>query len=191
MKRISVITQSKRNNELLDVVVENGKTLDDIVKDAWTENGDHDIFVDCDQDSVLIQTGENLKGKLYLFEISSILNLNPYALFPVVTLDEKGVILTQAFGNQESVDLTLSTSLAHYFSRSRNRIWKKGEQSGHTQEIIKVMYSETRNIFVFVVRQNVAACHTGYYSCFFTKLTENGPENIYKEKKFEPEKVYS
>lgn len=190
MKSISVITQSKKNKGLLDLVILNSMSLDNIVKDLWLHNESSRIFIDCDQDSILVQTENDQKEKLSLFEISSMLNLNPYHIFPVVTIDESGTVLMQAFGSQHSLDLSLSTGFAHYFSRSRARMWKKGEESGHTQKILKVLYSENRETFVFVVGQHIAACHTGYYSCYFTKLTENGPEIIYKEKKFEPEKAY-
>jgi phosphoribosyl-ATP pyrophosphohydrolase/phosphoribosyl-AMP cyclohydrolase len=78
-----------------------------------------------------------------------------------------------AYMNKEAVSLTLSTNYAHYFSRSKQRIWKKGESSGHTQEVVSVLLDCDNDTLLLKVNQNGVACHTGRKSCFFTDLNTN------------------
>ncbi|EMY23290.1 phosphoribosyl-AMP cyclohydrolase [Leptospira interrogans serovar Australis str. 200703203] len=93
-------------------------------------------------------------------------------MVPVVAIDLQGQILMQAFGNEESQTLSLKTGYAHYFSRSRNQLWKKGDTSGHTQKILQILSPTDRSFLVYQVEQEVAACHEGYYSCFFRERIE-------------------
>ena len=92
-------------------------------------------------------------------------------MVPVIVQDYKNnEVLMLAYMNKEALDLTLSTNFAHYFSRSRQRMWKKGESSGHTQEI-KDIYMDCNNDTILIkVEQKGVACHTGRKSCFFTHL---------------------
>ncbi len=92
-------------------------------------------------------------------------------LIPVVAQDYKtNEVLMLAYMNKESLSLSLETKFAHYFSRSRQRLWKKGESSGHTQKIKDVLVDCDNDTLVLKVEQNGVACHTGRKSCFFTKL---------------------
>lgn len=144
---------------------------------------------DCDEDAYIIQ--KNFPPDPELGRISELpIELEIELLYPIIAQDKTGNILMTAFGNKYSLQQTLSTGLAHYFSRSRNKIWKKGEESGHTQKIITVEYSRLYKYFVFKVEQNIAACHTGFYSCFYRKKQYDSILNIYSEKLFQPEKVY-
>lgn len=82
-------------------------------------------------------------------------------------------VLMLGFLNKEALELTLKTGFVHYFSRSKNRIWKKGETSGNTQ-LLKEAYIDCDNdSFLFLVEQKGAACHTGSKSCFYSKLDSN------------------
>ncbi|MBO5525744.1 MAG: bifunctional phosphoribosyl-AMP cyclohydrolase/phosphoribosyl-ATP diphosphatase HisIE [Clostridia bacterium] len=83
-----------------------------------------------------------------------------------------GEVLMQAYMNQEAFDLTLSTGYAHYWSRSRQKLWKKGEESGHLQEVEGIYLDCDRDCVLLKIKQTGAACHTGNYSCFFTPLKE-------------------
>jgi phosphoribosyl-AMP cyclohydrolase len=111
-------------------------------------------------------------------------------LVPAIMQDAKnGEILMFAFMNRESLKKTLQTGLATYWSRSRNSLWIKGETSGHTQEVREVYFDCDHDCLLFKIQQNVAACHTGYRSCFFNKI-EDGKVVTVGEKVFEEEKVY-
>jgi len=93
------------------------------------------------------------------------------SLLPVVVQDvNSNEVLMMAYMNKEALSLSLSTKTAHYFSRSKQRIWKKGESSGHTQEIVSFYIDCDNDTLLIKVVQNGVACHTGRRSCFFTEL---------------------
>jgi phosphoribosyl-AMP cyclohydrolase len=100
-------------------------------------------------------------------------------------------VLMVAYMNREALQKTLETRKAHYFSTSRNKLWLKGESSGHTQEVQEVFTDCDEDAVLLKVKQNGGACHEGYYSCFFRKIEENGEDLVLvKEKIFEPENIY-
>ena len=95
-----------------------------------------------------------------------------------------------AFINEESWKLTLETGIVHYWSRSRSKLWKKGESSGNIQEVKEIRVDCDNDCVLIKVNQiGDAACHTGYQSCFFRKVEGN---NLIVDGKrvFDPEKVY-
>ena len=88
-------------------------------------------------------------------------------LIPVVVQDaESKEVLMLAYANEEALAKTLSTGYAHYWSRSRNKLWMKGETSGHTQKIKKVIADCHYDTLLYVVEQKGPACHTGEDTCF-------------------------
>ena len=87
---------------------------------------------------------------------------------------ESGEVLMQAYMNREAFDKTLETGYAHYWSRSRQKLWKKGEESGHLQKVIGVYLDCESDCVLLKVQQTGAACHTGNYTCFFTPVRECG-----------------
>ncbi len=90
-------------------------------------------------------------------------------LIPVIAQEANtGEVLMLAYANEEAYRLTLSTGYAHYFSRSRKRLWKKGEESGHLQKIEAVQIDCDGDTLLYRVIQSGPACHTGRKSCFFT-----------------------
>jgi phosphoribosyl-ATP pyrophosphohydrolase/phosphoribosyl-AMP cyclohydrolase len=92
-------------------------------------------------------------------------------LLPVIVQDStNNEVLMMAYMNREALELSLQTKIAHYFSRSKQRIWKKGESSGHTQEIESFFIDCDNDTLLIKVKQNGVACHTGRRSCFFTEL---------------------
>ena len=101
-------------------------------------------------------------------------------------------VLMVAFMNQEAWEETLATRRACYFSRSRNRLWRKGEESGNVQLIKEILVDCDRDAVVLKVEQvGGAACHTGYNSCFYTRINADGSETITKDAKvFDPDTVY-
>ncbi|OHD69074.1 MAG: phosphoribosyl-AMP cyclohydrolase [Spirochaetes bacterium RBG_16_49_21] len=112
-------------------------------------------------------------------------------IVPVIAQDyETGRVLMLAYMNQEAWELTLSTGIAHYWSRSRGRIWKKGETSGNKQEVKEVRVDCDCDAVLIKVNQiGGAACHEGYRSCFYRKIEGEALE-IDEEKIFDPENVY-
>ncbi|MBI5206819.1 MAG: phosphoribosyl-AMP cyclohydrolase [Candidatus Firestonebacteria bacterium] len=113
-------------------------------------------------------------------------------LIPVIVQDWKtNEILMLAFMNNEAWEKTKETGKACYFSRSRNKLWVKGEHSGHFQ-IVKEIYidCDEDTILLKVDQIGGAACHTGYNSCFFRKIFGNETKIIKDKKVFDPEKVY-
>jgi phosphoribosyl-ATP pyrophosphohydrolase/phosphoribosyl-AMP cyclohydrolase len=106
-------------------------------------------------------------------------------LLPVVVQDWKsGEVLMVAYMDRKALELTLSTGFAHYFSRTRNRIWKKGEQSGNLQRVKEVLIDCDGDTLLLKVEQKGVACHTGRRSCFFRKL-ESGEEVLPVEQRIE------
>ena len=92
-------------------------------------------------------------------------------LLPVIVQDvQNNEVLMMAFMNKESLELSLSTKIAHYYSRSRQRLWKKGESSGHIQTIHSFNIDCDNDTLLIKVTQQGVACHTGRRSCFFTEL---------------------
>ena len=96
-------------------------------------------------------------------------------LVPVITQDEdSGKVLMLAYAKQEQIDKTLKTNIAHYYSRSRNREWIKGETSGNVQNVVKVMTDCDSDAILYIVKQKGNACHTGRFSCFYRVINEEG-----------------
>ena len=120
-------------------------------------------------------------------------NKSADALIPVIVQEaQTGDILMLAYINEEAWDMTLDSGYATYWSRSRNKLWKKGESSGNLQEIIDIFLDCDKDTVLFKVKQiGGAACHTGYKSCFFTKLNKDGTGVIEGERIFDPDKVYN
>lgn len=110
----------------------------------------------------------------------SAINWENAPLLPVVVQDvESNEVLMLAYMNEEALNLTLQSGLAHYFSRSREKLWKKGESSGHFQHV-KEAYLDCDNdtLLLKVIQDGKVACHTGRVSCFFNRIdTEEIPKD--------------
>lgn len=95
-------------------------------------------------------------------------------LLPAIAQDaETGQVLMLAWMNAEAWQETLATARAAYFSRSRGRLWRKGEESGHSQEVVELRTDCDADTILLRVRQTGAACHEGYASCFFRRWDAN------------------
>ena len=112
-------------------------------------------------------------------------------LLPAIVQDAaSGEILMLAYINKKSWDKTLESGKAHFWSRSRNKLWLKGESSGHVQLIKEIFVDCDLDTVVFKVEQlGGAACHKGYRSCFFRRVQPDGLE-IMGEPVFDPAEVY-
>ena len=112
-------------------------------------------------------------------------------ILPAIAQDaDTGQVLMLAYMNAESFHETLASGRAVYYSRRRGRLWRKGEESGHWQEVVGVFIDCDRDTILLRVRQvGGAACHQGYASCFFRQVTPQGLE-VVAERVFDPAQVY-
>ena len=127
--------------------------------------------------------------------------MNPDVVLDEVTYNDKGLVsaiaqdhetgevLMLAYMNENTLRQTLETGIMTYWSRSRQKVWVKGETSGNTQEVKDVRVDCDGDALLFQVEQNGAACHTGYYSCFYRRL-DDGTLEEEGERVFDPEDVY-
>ena len=121
-------------------------------------------------------------------------------LIPVVTTDFKtGDILMHGFMNDEALKKTIETKEAHYWSRSRKKIWRKGQTSGFVQTIKEIRIDDDQDsVWLLVDIGNGASCHVGYRSCFYRSIPLGNIKNVqelemeFKESKkiFDPKKIY-
>lgn len=112
-------------------------------------------------------------------------------LITAVTVDaETGEVLMVAYMNEESFRLTLETGKVHYWSRSRSKLWKKGESSGNMQELVEMRVDCDLDAVVVRVHQSGPACHEGYKSCFFRTVDESGQLKVNAPQLMTPEQIY-
>jgi phosphoribosyl-ATP pyrophosphohydrolase/phosphoribosyl-AMP cyclohydrolase len=125
-------------------------------------------------------------------QVPDMLKFDEDGLIPAIAQDaESGEVLMHAYMNAEAVARTMETGLAHYYSRSRGRLWRKGEESGHVQRVREIRYDCDADTLLLAVHQEVAACHTGNRSCFYRTLTAGGGEAAGQtDRRFDPAEVY-
>jgi phosphoribosyl-AMP cyclohydrolase len=112
-------------------------------------------------------------------------------LIPAIVQDaETGEILMMAYMNENSLRATVETGKTHFWSRSRQKYWMKGESSGHTQEVREIYIDCDLDTLVIKAKQNGAACHMGYRTCFYRRLDANGDWEVVGQKIFNPDEVY-
>ena len=108
-------------------------------------------------------------------------------LVPVVVVDAgTREVLMVAHADREALRLTRETGFAHYYGRSRRKIWKKGEESGHLQRVTRILVDCDEDTLLYEVEQAGVACHTGHRSCFYRTL--EGEEIT--PRMFDPDEVY-
>jgi len=103
---------------------------------------------------------------------------------------ESHEVLMVAYMNREALEQTCRTRTATYWSRSRQKMWVKGETSGHTQQVESIRVDCDQDAILLIVRQTSAACHKGYYSCFFREVDADGKLAECSERVFDPDQVY-
>lgn len=102
---------------------------------------------------------------------TSTLTFNENGLIPAIAVDvASGEVLMLAWMNKESIEQTITTRRVTYWSRSRRELWRKGDTSGHTQELVDLYVDCDADTLMLKVRQVGAACHTGNKTCFFNKI---------------------
>jgi phosphoribosyl-AMP cyclohydrolase / phosphoribosyl-ATP pyrophosphohydrolase len=108
--------------------------------------------------------------------MSAAFQFGPDGLLPAIVQDATdSTVLMLAYMNQEALDLTLRTGYTHFWSRSRQALWKKGETSGNVQQVVAIHYDCDNDALLIKVAQHNVACHTGQRSCFYRTLALPGP----------------
>ena len=120
------------------------------------------------------------------------LKFDANGLIPIIVQDvQNGQVLMMAYINREALEKTLATGKIHTYSRSRGRLALKGESSAHFQHVKELRTDCDRDVVLFKVVQDVAACHEGYRSCFFRQYDANGNDwKTVEERAFDPDAVY-
>ena len=120
------------------------------------------------------------------------LKFDKNGLIPAVIQDYKNnEVLMVAYMNDLAVKKTVETKRAHFYSRSRKKLWLKGESSGHVQKVKEIRFDCDADCLLVKVEQVGGACHTGYRSCFYRKLKDRkGNTAVSGKKIFDPDKVY-
>jgi phosphoribosyl-AMP cyclohydrolase len=120
-------------------------------------------------------------------------DFSKHELVPVIAQDaQTGDVLMLAYMNEAAYAETLRTGRVVYYSRSRKKLWRKGEESGHVQELRELLFDCDADTLLAKVHQiGGAACHEGYRSCFFRRIDpETGGVDVVSERVFDPEQVY-
>jgi len=119
------------------------------------------------------------------------LNFDAKGLIPALICAEDNTPLTLCYMNRQAIGKTLQTGKVHVFRRSRGRVMLKGETSGHTQEVKEIYLDCENNSLLIKVHQKVAACHLGYFSCYFRRYNpETDTLEITEPRIFDPDEVY-
>lgn len=106
--------------------------------------------------------------------------------------NESGQVLMVAYMNREALKLTLETGNAVFFSRSRNKLWKKGEESGHTQKVRQILVDCDQDCLILKVNVDQGQCHVGYQSCFYRAVKKGTMSDLefIADRVYDPEKTY-
>ncbi len=119
------------------------------------------------------------------------LKFNDKGLMPAIIQDYKsGKVLTLCYMNRQALEKTLLEGKIYLFRRSKNMLMMKGETSGHIQIVKEVFVDCEANSILFKIEQKVAACHAGYFTCYYRKASKEGSLEIAEKKVFDPKKVY-
>ncbi len=114
-------------------------------------------------------------------------------LIPAIAQDARtGQVLMAAYMNRAALDSTIQTGCATYFSRSRQKLWKKGEESGHVQKVEQILVDCDQDCIILKVTVEAGQCHVGYQSCFYRALKKGTDKDLelISEKVYDPKRVY-
>ena len=114
-------------------------------------------------------------------------------LIQAIAQDAKtGQVLMAAYMNREALDLTIQTGYATYFSRARQKLWKKGQESGHVQKVEQILVDCDQDLLILKVTVDAGQCHVGYQSCFYRALKKGTDKKLefVAEKVYDPKEAY-
>ncbi len=105
---------------------------------------------------------------------------------------QTGQVLMVAYMNRQALDITIESGYATYFSRSRQKLWKKGEESGHRQKVEQILADCDQDCLILKVSVDDGQCHVGYQSCFYRALKQNSGKELefIEEKVYDPKEAY-
>ncbi len=105
---------------------------------------------------------------------------------------ETGEVLMVAYMNRQALDETIESGYGTYFSRSRGKLWRKGEESGHRQKVEQILVDCDQDCLILKVTVDAGQCHVGYQSCFYRALTDSADKKLYfvAEKAYDPKQAY-
>ena len=129
-----------------------------------------------------IETGTNFTPKF-----------NAHGLIPTIAQDaDSGQVLMVGFMNDEALAKTLETGKATYYSRSRRKLWTKGEESGHVQQVLEILTDCDQDCLILKIRVDAGQCHVGYQSCFYRRVKPNTNDQLefVAEPVYDPNDVY-
>lgn len=135
-----------------------------------------------------MSTKQNLEENL---EFEPQFDENGY--IPVIAQDARtGQVLMVAYMNREALDVTIQSGYGTYFSRSRQKLWKKGEESGHRQKVEQILVDCDQDCLILKVTVDAGQCHVGYQSCFYRALKQNSGKELefIEEKVYDPKEAY-
>ncbi len=118
---------------------------------------------------------------------------NDKGLLPVIAQDANtSKVLMVAYMNREALEETIKTGYATYYSRSRGKLWKKGEQSGHRQKVQRILVDCDQDCLILEVIVDAGQCHVGYHSCFYRALKKNSVDELefIADKVYDPKQTY-
>ena len=120
------------------------------------------------------------------------LKFNDDGLIPAIIQEEEtGRVLMMAWMNESSLKTTIEMGKTHFWSRSRQKYWMKGESSGHTQQVKNIAFDCDGDTLLIQVSQVEAACHEGYQSCFFRTINDAGEFDVSENRLVNPNEIYS
>ena len=114
-------------------------------------------------------------------------------LIPAIAQDaQTGQVLMVAYMNRQALEETISTGYATYYSRSRKKLWRKGEQSGHRQKVAQILVDCDQDCLILKVSVDAGQCHVGYQSCFYRALSQGSKDELefIAEKVYDPDETY-
>ena len=120
------------------------------------------------------------------------LKFNDDGLIPAIIQEEEtGRVLMMAWMNESSLKTTIEMGKTHFWSRSRQKYWMKGESSGHTQQVKNIAFDCDGDTLLIQVSQVEAACHEGYQSCFFRTINDAGEFDVSENRLVNPNEIYN
>ena len=135
-----------------------------------------------------MSTKENLEENLEFTP-----KFDPHGLIPAIAQDAgNGQILMVAFMNREALDETIESGYGTYYSRSRGKLWRKGEESGHRQKVEQILVDCDQDCLVLKVTVDAGQCHVGFHSCFYRALKDSADKKLefIAEKVYDPKQAY-
>jgi phosphoribosyl-AMP cyclohydrolase len=170
-----------------------GTSYPKLVGDAHPTEKEFPFMGNCKLKSRLKEPKQVTKKQNYEENKEFIPKFDNNGLIPAIAQDARtGRVLMVAYMNRQALDVTIQSGHATYFSRSRQKLWKKGEESGHRQKVQQILVDCDQDCLILKVSVDAGQCHVGYQSCFYRALKKNSEKELVfiEEKVYDPEEIY-